>query len=125
MRMSEAIPHGRIAELYNPEMFRNYDEVIVFTKEEFNRTYRSMTEQIDYIQKVEMHLDRSEEWKLIGYWTIILERIHILDLNINLMLKKEPIQCYLDAYLYNTIKSSKNKVAASPRKVPTQSKLTI
>jgi len=35
MRMSEAIPHGRIAELYNPEMFRNYDEVIVFTKEEF------------------------------------------------------------------------------------------
>ena len=125
MRMSEAIPHGRTAELYNPEMFRNYDEVIVFTREEFNRTYRSMTEQIDYIQKVEMHLDRSEEWKLIGYWTIILERIHILDLNINLMLKKEPIQCYHDAYLYNTIKSSKNKVAASPRKVPTQSKLTI
>jgi len=84
-----------------------------------------MTEQIDYIQKVDMHLDRSEEWKLIGYWTRILERINILDLNMNSMLEKEPMQCYLDSYLYNTIKSSKNKVAASPRKVPIQSKLTI
>ena len=125
MKVSEGVPNGRIAELYNPEMFLNYDEVIVFTREDFNRTYRSMIEQIDYIQKVEMHLDRSEEWKLIGYWTRILERINILDLNINLMLKEEPMQCYLDAYLYNTIKSSKNKVATSPRKVPTQSKLTI
>ena len=123
--MSEGVPNGRIAELFNPEMFLNYDEVIVFTREDFNRTYRSMIEQIDYIQKVEMHLDRSEEWKLIGYWTRILERINILDLNINLMFKEEPMQCYLDAYLYNTIQSSKNKVAASPRKVPIQSKLTI
>ena len=102
MRMSEAIPHGRTAELYNPEMFRNYDEVIVFTKEEFNRTYRSMTEQIDYIQKVDMHLDRSEEWKLIGYWTRILESINILDLNINLIFKEEPKQCYLDTYICST-----------------------
>ena len=125
MKVSEGVPNGRIAELYNPEMFLNYDEVIVFTREDFNRTYRSMIEQIDYIQKVEMHLDRSEEWKLIGYWTRILERINILDLNMNSMLEKEPMQCYLDSYLYNTIKSSKNKVAASPRKVPIQSKLTI
>ena len=29
MRISEGVPNGRIAELYNPEMFLNYDEVIV------------------------------------------------------------------------------------------------
>jgi hypothetical protein len=78
MKVSEGVPNGRIAELYNPEMFLNYDEVIVFTREDFNRTYRSMIEQIDYIQKVEMHLDRSEEWKLIGYWTRILEIYYTL-----------------------------------------------
>ena len=125
MRISEGVPNGRIAELYNPEMFQEHEEVIVFPREGFNRIYRSIQEQIDYINKVEMHLDRSEEWKLIGYWTRILERINILDLNMNSMLEKEPMQCYLDSYLYNTIKSSKNKVAASPRKVPIQSKLTI
>ena len=103
MKVSEGVPNGRIAELYNPEMFLNYDEVIVFTREDFNRTYRSMIEQIDYIQKVEMHLDRSEEWKLIGYWTRILESINILDLNINLIFKEEPKQCYLDTYICNTI----------------------
>ena len=125
MKVSGGIPNGRIAEVYNPVLFQEHEEVIVFAREEFNRTYSSIREQIDYINKVDMHLDRVEEWKLLDYWTKILERINILDINMNLMFKKEPVQCYLDSYLYNTIKSSKNKVAASPRKVPIQSKLTI
>jgi|GEM_PF-2071965 hypothetical protein len=29
MRVTETVLNGRIAELYNPEMFLNYDEVIV------------------------------------------------------------------------------------------------
>ena len=74
MRMSEGVPQGRIAELYNPEMFQEREEVIVFTRDEFNRTYTSMREQIDYINKTDLHLDRSEEWKLIGYWPKILEK---------------------------------------------------
>ena len=125
MRLTEAVSNGRFLEVYNPGLFHEHEEVILFAREDFNRTYSSIREQIDYINKVDMHLDRNEEWKLIGYWTKILERINILDLNINLMFKEEPMQCYLDAYLYNTIQSSKNKVAASPRKVPIQSKLTI
>ena len=78
MRVTEGVLNGRIAELYNPGMFQEHEEVIVFAREEFNRTYRSIQEQIDYINKVDMHLDRSEEWKLLGYWEKILERIHIL-----------------------------------------------
>ena len=35
MRMSQGVPQGRFAELYNPEMFTEQDEVIVFTREEF------------------------------------------------------------------------------------------
>jgi hypothetical protein len=53
MRVSEGVPNGRIAELYSPEMFQEREEVIVFTREEFNRTFTSMWEQIDYINKVD------------------------------------------------------------------------
>ena len=44
MRVSEGIPNGRIAELSNPEMFKEHEEVIVFTRNEFNRFYTSMME---------------------------------------------------------------------------------
>ena len=123
--MSEGVPRGRIAELYNPDMFQEHEEVIVFTREEFNRFYTSMWEQIDYINNVDLYLDRSEEWKLIGYWPKILERVHIMDMNMDSLLKKEPVQCYLDAYMFNTIRSSHKNVAVSKRKVSAQSNLPI
>ena len=113
MRVSEGVPNGRIAELYNPEMFQEHEEVVVFTRDEFNRFYTSMQEQIDYINRIDLYFDRSEEWKLIGYWPKILERVHILDVNMNSLLKEEPLQCYLEASLYDTIKSPNKKVAVS------------
>ena len=126
MRMSEGTPKGRFAELYHPEMFQDHEEVIVFTREEFNRFYTSMRDQIDYINEIDLYFDRSEEWKLIGYWPKIMERIHIINVNMDSILKQEPIQCYLDASLYNTIKSSNKKVAvSSKRRVPGQIKLPI
>lgn len=125
MRMSEGVPRGRIAELYHPEMFQEHEEVIVFTRDEFNSFYTSMQEQINYINGIDLCLNRSEEWKLIGHWPKILERVHILDMNMDSLLKKEPIQCYLDASLYNTIQSSHQNVAVSKRKVSAQSKLPI
>ena len=110
MRVTEAVPNGRIAELYNSEMFNEHEEVIVFAREDFNRTYSSIREQSDYINKVNMHLDRVEEWKLLGYWTKILERINILNINMNSMFKEEPVQFLLDSYLYDTIRSSEKEV---------------
>ena len=44
MRVSEGIPNGRIAELSDPEMFQEHEEVIVFTRDEFNSFYTSMME---------------------------------------------------------------------------------
>ena len=124
MRVSEGVPRGRIAELYNPGMFKERDEVIIFTREEFSRTYTSMREQIDYINKTDLYL-KGEEWKLIGYWPKILGRLHILDRNMDSILKKEPLQSYLDACLFNTIQSSQKNVAVSKRKVPVQLNLRI
>ena len=106
MRVSEGIPNGRIAELSHPEMFTEHEEVIVFTRNEFNRFYNSIMEQIDYINHIDLYLDRSEDWKLIGYWPKILQRIHLLDRNIDSILTKEAsLQCYLDASFYNTYKA--------------------
>jgi hypothetical protein len=125
MRMSEGIPIGRIAELYNPDMFQEHEEVIVFTREEFNQFYTSMQDQINYINEIDLYLNRSDEWKLIAHWPKILERVHILDMNMDSILTKEPFQCYLDASLYNTIRSSHQNVAVSKRKVSVQSNLPI
>ena len=125
MRVSEGVPRGRIAELYNPGMFKEREEVIVFTRDEFARTYNSMQEQIDYINNIDLFLNRGEEWKLTGYWPKILGRVYILDRNLNSILEKEPFQCYLDACLFNIIGSPNKNVSASKRKVPAQLKLPI
>jgi hypothetical protein len=74
---------------------------------------------------VDILLDRVEEWMLLGYWPKILERTHMLDINMNSMFKKQPFQCYLDAYLYDTIRSSEKKVALSGNSVSVQLKHSI
>lgn len=79
MRVSEGVPRGRIAELYHPEMFQEHEEVIVFTRDEFIRFYNSMQQQISYIDKIDLFLDRDEEWKLIGYWPKIIEKVYLLN----------------------------------------------
>ncbi len=115
MRVSEGVPFGRNAKLYNPEMFQEHENVIVFTRDDINRTYTSIMAEIDYINKIDLHLDRSEEWKLIGYWPKIMQSVHRIDMDMDLMFKKEPLQSYLDAYIYNDISSSQNNVAVSQK----------
>jgi len=126
MRMSEGVPKGRFAELYHPEMFQEHEEVIVFTREEFSRFYNSMMEQINYVNKMDMFLDRNEDWKLLGYWPKIMEKVNIIDVNMESILTKEPsLQSYLDASIYNTVKNSQKNVVTSKRKVEVQSTLPI
>ncbi len=125
MRLSEGVTKGKIAELHKPEMFHEREEVIVFTREEFSRTYNSMLEQIDFVNNTDLYLTLGDEWKLMGYWPKILERIHLLDVNVDSILKKEPLQCYLDACLYNTVGSSDSSISVSKRKLPVKLNLPI
>ncbi len=126
MRVSEGVPKGRIAELYHPEMFQEHEEVIVFTRDEFNRFYNSMQDQINYINNMNLFLDRSEDWKLLGYWPKLMEKVQILDVNMDTILIKEPsLQTYLDASIYNTVKTSHKNHTVSKRKVEVQSTLPI
>lgn len=120
MRVSEGDLNGRMVELSHPEMFTDHEEVIVFTREAFSRTYRSIMEQLDYIVKVDLHLDRSEDWKLMGYWPKIMQKVHRIDVNMDSILKIEPLQGYLDAYLYEDIQSSQSKVQVAEKEaIPT------
>ena len=116
MRVSEGVPFGRIAKPYDPEMFQEHENVIVFTRDDINRTYVSIMAEIDYINKIDLNLDRSEEWKLIGYWPKIMQSVQQIDMNMDLMFKKEPIQSYIDAYLYNNIQSTHKNIAVSETK---------
>ncbi len=113
MRVSEGMLNGRFAEVYHPKLFAEGEEVILFTRDEFSRTYSSISEQIDHISRTYLRMDRDEEWKLIGYWPKIMERVQILDLNMDLMYKSEPLQCYLDTYLYPIIRGSRKPVTVS------------
>ena len=124
MRVSEGVPFGRIAELYKPEMFQEHETVIIFTRDDINRTYTSIMAQIDYINKIDLHLDRSEEWKLIGYWPKIMQSVHRINMNMDLILKKEPMQSYLDAYLYKNIQNPQKNVAISEEEAITASNVS-
>lgn len=106
MRVSEGVPSGRFAELYNPEIFQEHESVIVFTRDDINRTYHSIMEQIDQINKISFQVD--EEWKLIGYWPKIMERVNLIDIEMDLIFEKESLQSYLDAYIYSNIQSPQN-----------------
>jgi hypothetical protein len=82
--------------------------------------------EIQFIHNIDLLLDRSEDWKLLGYWLKLMGKIHILDVNIESILTKEPsLQSYLDASIYNTVKSPHKKVIVAKRKVPGQLKLPI
>lgn len=113
MRVSEGVPNGRIAELYNPEIFNEREEIIVFTREEFNRIYNFMSDQIDYITKKQTLLETGEDWKLLGYWPKIMEKIHLLDGKMDSIFEEEPLQSYLDAYLFDTVENLEKNVIES------------
>lgn len=113
MRAIEGVPNGRIVELHNPGKIREREEVIVFKRDDFARTFTSIMKQIDSVNKVGFSLDKTDEWKLIGYWPRIMKNVHMIDLHMDLLFEKEPLQSHLDAYIYNNIPSSKKKIALS------------
>jgi len=117
MRVSLGVPVGRNIDLYNPELFDEHEEVIIFMREEFSRTYGSIMENMEFINLRNMVLDRSEMWKLGGSWPEIMEHVHIIGLNMKDFLDEKPVQSYLDAYLYGTSESMAAELVESASKL--------
>jgi hypothetical protein len=122
MRFSEGEPDGRFVELYHSEIFSEREEVIVFTREDFERIYTSIQKQVDYITLVDLHLDRGEDWKLIGYWPKIMQGVNRIDLNMDLLFRKDALQSYLDAYLYDPTVSSQDTLLVSEKEAVPKAK---
>ncbi len=53
------------------------EEVIIYSREEFKRTYRAMHNHVNDIFLMDHHLSRDDNIKLMGHWHWIMERIHI------------------------------------------------
>ncbi|UTB32039.1 MAG: hypothetical protein NKF70_11120 [Methanobacterium sp. ERen5] len=120
MRFSEGTTKGRFVDITNPDKFEQNEEVIVFTREEFSWVYRSMINQVNYVNDIALKLDPTETWKLMSYWPKIMERVHILDKNMNMLLAERPQQTYLDAFLYDAPTVVKTKPVTIKEKVPIQ-----
>jgi len=103
MRVSQGVPSGRKVMLYNPEMFQEYEEVIIYPREEFRRNFMAIKEHINYIFRRNFIFDRSNEWELGGEWPRIMERVHLIDMEMNHFFSAKDSQTYLDTYLFGDV----------------------
>jgi hypothetical protein len=100
MRVSQGEPSGRKIHLYHPELLNEHEEVVIYTRNEFRRTFGLISEQVDYITKLNMSFHQEDnDWKIQGYWPVVMERVHILGLGVNSFFENNSSQAYLDAHI--------------------------
>jgi hypothetical protein len=113
MRVSQGIPLGMKAMLYDSDSFHDREEVIIYSKEEFRRTYVAMHNQVHDIFLMDQLQDQEDNRKLIGHWYWIMEKIHIINSELDSFLSVKPTQSYLDTYLDNPVKIREDDVLES------------
>jgi len=118
MRFCEGTTKGRFADITDPNIFEDHEEVIVFTREEFSWMHRSLMNQINYVNDITLKMDPQETWQLMSYWPKIMERVHIIDRNMDMLFEERPQQAYLDAFLYSKSTQVEPKPVKIKEKVP-------
>jgi hypothetical protein len=118
MRASQGASYGKYGELYHPEVFTDREEVIVFKREEFASAFKSMMNSIEFIEDIDLKLNRQDDYKLLGLWPQIMSRVHIIDVNIDDFIVQDPLQGQLDAYLYPATESLSTGLIESGIKLP-------
>ena len=113
MRASQGIPHGPKARLYHPELFQDHEEVIVYEREEFKRNFKAMRSSIGDIFLMYLGLDAEDDFMLLGQWPRIMERIHIINLELDSFFSEKPVQCCLDTYMHNNIMVNEQELVES------------
>jgi hypothetical protein len=118
MRASQGASYGKYGELYHPEVFNDREEVIVFKREEFASAFKSMMNQIEFIEDINLKLNRQDDYKLLGLWPQIMGRVHIIDVNIDDFIVQDALQGSLDAFLFNKVESASPEFMKSSIKLP-------
>jgi len=118
MKFSQGASYGRYGELYHPEVFDDREEVIVFKREEFASAFKSMMEQIEFVNDINLKFNHKDDYKLLGLWPQIMGRVHIIDVNVDDFLVQDPVQGSLDAFLYPATESLSTGLTESGIKLP-------
>jgi hypothetical protein len=113
MKVSQGIPFGAKAMLYDPDSFQDHEEVIIYQREEFKRVYEIMHDYMKDIFLMDHLLDRDDTRRLINHWAWIMERINIINLEMNSLLGETQSQTYLDTYLSNPVGKRVEEIAES------------
>jgi calcineurin-like phosphoesterase family protein len=121
MRASQGIPHGPKARLYHPELFQDHEEVIVYEREEFRRTFTNLRNNIRDILWMDLSLKSDKEYMLPGIWPLLMERVHFINLEMDSFFSGKPAQGYLDTHLFNTIPVDKEELLESLSNTPSES----
>jgi len=114
LRASQAVPFGAKAILYHPKLFSDHEEVIIYERDEFRRTFSSIR---DYIQEIFLKNHQLEQQqnsrRLMGEWFWIMERVHIINNNLEDFFTQTPCQGYMDTYIHNPVESVKEGASES------------
>lgn len=121
MRTSQGIPHGPKARLYHSKLFQDHEEVIVYEREEFRRNFTGMRGYIKDIFLMYLQLDNENDYMLLGQWPRIMDRIHIINLELDSFFSEKPVQCCLDTYMHNTVWANEQKLVDSLSNHPIES----
>jgi len=121
MRTSQGIPHGPKARLYHPELFQDHEEVIVYEREEFRRNFTGMRGYIRDIFLMYLQLDNENDYMLLGQWPRIMDRINIINIELDSFFSEKPVQCCLDTYMHNTVWANEQKLVESLSNHPIES----
>ena len=68
-----------------------------------------------------MKFNRQDDYKLLGLWPQIMSRVHVIDVNLDDFLVREPIQSQIDAFLFNRTESLSTGLIESGIKLPEKS----
>lgn len=125
MRTSQGIPFGGRAILYNPDSFQDSEEVIIYSREEFRRTYRALHNHVNDIFLMDRSLTGDDNRRLMGHWHWIMKRIHIINSEADSFLSVRPSQGYLDTYFNNPVKITEEEMLESLSELSEESKKVL
>lgn len=81
----------------------------------------AMRNSIGDIFLMYLGLDVENDFMLLGQWPRIMERIHIINLELDSFFSGKPTQCCLDTYMHNTILANEQELVESLSNHPTKS----
>ena len=111
MRASQAMPFGAKAILYRPKLFSDHEEVIIYERDEFRRTFNNIRDCIQEIILKNHQLEQQQNSRgLMGEWIWIMERIHLIDNNLEDFFTDNSCQGFLDTYIPNPVESEEGVI---------------